>query len=756
MTMTAELATPNALSVPALGLALSRSVLDRVLVKDEAFYDFACGTGVIRPADDSSKHPWVPAHQLHRLAKQIGSWTWETCPLPVWAESSMAEAKWASGHVFRQTSVAWLFGGRRAVIQAPYTLTLADRIDDLASDYYWSRDLNGWVIETPEDDADELRDIFETYDILPSAKLSTALEGRGEWRRALDALVEAAKGEGFRVPTDIKSGRTFKPHQQEAVLAMAYRGGCNLLADQVGLGKGGEFIGGGLVLEDWLQRMHGQTTYPTVVSVTKSMKDEIAAEILKWKHNAQIQILNGRKQGDIDPNAEYIILNHDLLSDRIDDILDAKPRAFIADESHVFKSETTARTKAAIKLADDIRRRVEDPYIVMASGTPFLNKPSELWAILRILGKDVEFGEYALDKVGRDLQVRVKTRYGPMMKKIWGQRAFEMRWCGGKHRKWRNSEGELQLGDWEANGATNTAELNRLLVRQVMVRRRKSDVIDPLPPLTEQLVPIACEDEDLVEQYEKVQHEFIDFVVERARAEAEETGVSERVAVRHALAKLDAGEQVMQMTALRQHVAMMKLQGTVDWIHRFMAGDPGITGGDPSRRKLIVYAYHRDPQITLAQHPDLQQYGVVTILSGKDQKDEEIQQNKKAFQEDPNIRLIVCSMAAREGHTLTAAKDVYLHEIPFVPSWVVQMAGRCWARFSELYEPHEAYLHYAVSLGTIDSDLVRMVRTKKQRFDAVIDGEGQGDENESDLNDKSVDILARIIEGTAGKFSLAR
>jgi hypothetical protein len=84
------------------------------------------------------------------------------------------------------------------------------------------------------------------------------------------------------------------------------------------------------------------------------------------------------------------------------------------------------------------------------------------------------------------------------------------------------------------------------------------------------------------------------------------------------------------------------------------------------------------------------------------------------------------------------------------------MAGRCWARFSELYEPHEAYLHYAVVMGTIDADLVRMVRLKKQRFDAVIDGEGQDDETMADLNNKSVDILAQILETNGGKFTLAR
>jgi hypothetical protein len=289
-----------------------------------------------------------------------------------------------------------------------------------------------------------------------------------------------------------------------------------------------------------------------------------------------------------------------------------------------------------------------------------------------------------------------------------------------------------------------------------MVRRRKADVMDPLPELSENLVPITCDDESMVEEYERIKHEFQDFVVEKAREEAENEGYDSATAVRAALAKLLKGEQIMQMTALRQHVALMKVQGTVDWIHRFMAGDEEITGGDETRKKLIVYAYHRDPQLVLSQHPDLQKYGVVTIMSAKDQKADSVQEAKRLFQEDPNTRLIICSMAAREGHTLTAAKDVYLHEIPFVPSWIVQMAGRCWARFSELFEPHEANIHYAVVMGTIDGDLVRMVRLKKKQFDAVIDGEGQDDEDLEDLNDKSVDMLAQLLHINGGDLAIAR
>lgn len=753
--MTTVVETPSVEVKLEQGMSLSRARLDRVLLKSDDFVELISDTRVVNQPDDFTPFPWMYVSDLRKIEDHISSWSWTSMSLPSWVESSLSESQWASKQTYKQIPVAWLFGGNRAIIQAPYSLTLSQRIGGLNSKYFYSQQLNGWIVENADGDADELRNIIDAYDITISAKLNTVMEGRGEWKRALKLLVSEAKDMGFELPSDFKSGRKYKPHQEEAVLAMAFRGDCNMLADQVGLGKGGEFVGAGLALEAFVNKQ-GLTTYPQVMSVTKSMKKEIAEEILKWKHNAKIQILEGTKQGDIQPGTEYIILNHDLLAKRLPDILEAKPGGFVADESHVFKSETAVRTKAAKELAADIRNRVHDPYIVMASGTPFLNNPAELWSVLCILGMDKIFGDYALNKVGRDIKVKVMTRNGSMMKTIWPQRAFEMRWCGGHYVKWRDDKGVERDGEWRATGATHTAELNKLLVSNCMVRRRKSDVMDPLPELSENLVPITCDDEDMVEEYERIKHEFQDFVVEKAREEAEVEGYDSATAVRAALAKLLKGEQIMQMTALRQHVSKMKVQGTVDWIHKFMAGDPEVTGGDPTRRKLIVYAYHRDPQVILAQHPDLQKYGVVTILSGKDQKADSVQEAKRLFQEDDDTRLIICSMAAREGHTLTAAKDVYLHEIPFVPSWIVQMAGRCWARFSELFEPHEANIHYAVVMGTIDADLVRMVRIKKKQFDAVIDGEGQDDEEMEDLNDKSIDMLAQLLHINGGDLAIAR
>lgn len=733
-------------------VSLSEITPDRVIIQDETFITMVKGEfeeSMINEPDDSSLMPWIALNKFHRFDKFISSWAWESRPR--WIQELQEESKWASKAGWNGEKVAWAFGAKSAVINAPYTLSMTDMLSEFSSPYRHSALLKGWIIADTEVDAELLTALLREYDIARSPLLGSRLEGRGTWKEILKKIEDEAIDEGFEVPGDIKSGRSYKDHQKSSILAMAYRGS-NLLADQVGLGKGGQFISGAICLDNYYlstamkvaaaAKEAPETAYPVVISVPKSMKEEIGEEIHRWKHDAVVEIIEGTKPAPIgDETTQFIILNHDILAKRLPDLKDAGVKSFIADECHSFKNPDALRTKAALELANFLRKQSEFPYITMASGTPFLNSPNELWSILCILGKEEIFGEYALKKLGYStMKQRTKTGWRDLP--ISHKRAFEIRWCAGHYNEYK---------DWLAFGSSHTNELNAMLIEHVMIRRRKSDVMHPLPELFEKLNICDVTGAERAE-YDRIQDEFKDYVIEKAREKAAEEGTDPNYAVRVALFSLMENKDIMQMTALRQELAKMKLQYTVDWIHRFMAGDPDIIGDDPDRKKLIVYAHHRDPLFKLVHHEDLQQYGLVTVLSGSDQTGASIQEHKNLFQTDPNTRLIVMSMAAREGHTLTAAKDVYLHEIPFVPSWIVQMAGRCWARLSEQFEPHEATVHYSVVMNTLDAVLVRTNKIKKTTFNAVIDGEGQ----DTDIEDMRAESAEAIMDMLAiGKRELA-
>lgn len=669
-----------------------------------------------------------------------------------WAAAAVDDAIWARSNqwLIQPEPSAWLVGSYM-VVQAPYTLTLSDQISKMDKTYYYSNQVSGWIVNLKTADLDQIEAVLFLYGISVSTNLSDAIEGRAEWRNVIAQLVDESLKEGFTLPDPevFTTNREYKPWQKDSILAMAYQG-TSLLTDQVGLGKGGSFVGTSLALNQFRNGkniVHG--AFPVIIAVTKSMKDEIGEEVLRWWAEAKVEIIGGAKAAPIEPGKDFYIINHDIIASRIDDLIALNPVGFIADECHVYKNDLSKRAEAAHKLSKFIIKEAEaadvEPFIIMASGTPFLNAPIELWSLLEILGIAHIFAKFARARLKRTTMEiknpkfsfkRPASSSNPRFIEVplTDKGAFEYYFCNAAFDKFHL---------WQNKGAANVKELHKLLIDTGMVRRRKSDVMHPLPKLTESVVKVSMTGEAW-DEYERLDEEFRDWAITEARVLAKAENLSVEDAVKVITRKLDNGEAMMRLTKIRQWLGMGKIDGTVEWIHKFMAGDEEITGGDETRKKVIVFVHHQDPRKALIEHPDLQQYGILTILPGGDQTGESIQQHKRMFQKDDRYRLMICSMAAREGHTLTAAKDVYLHEIPFVPSWVVQMAGRCWARLSEDFEPHDANIHYAVVDGTEDPRLLQMNRIKKATFNAVIDGEGQ-DDSITEMKAESVETLVRSI-----------
>lgn len=731
-------------------LGISRP--DRLYISDSTLQGM-CENYII----DSGRRQYVPIHQIWRIKPQLDSWDWGD-ERPGWIDDAVDESKWAYDASWdSDAGVAWLFADR-LIINSPFTLTLSDKVTNLPSDAtVYSMDLKSWVIFHPVLDDGVLQDVFEEYGIQTSPLLGATLEGREKWKKYLDKHIGAAQEEGITLPSIFPTDRTLKPHQEGSVLGLAgLKKG--LLADQVGLGKGGSFISGFLALVQHDSEVRGipaSSSFPLVVITTTSLKEEISEEILKWKEDAKVDVLYGTKNNGLSEDVEFIVLNIDILGKRLPDIIEADPKGMIIDEAQTVKNPDAIRTTAARDLSENILDNYgDDAYIVLASGTPFLNEPSELWSLLQIIGVEDVFADYARSKLD-STKMKTWTRRGWRWTEITDRRAFEMRWCDGQYDSFKK---------WYAGGASNTAELNRLLLERVMIRRRKSDVMHPLPVLDEQLITIDLH-EDHVDEYQEIDDNFTEWMKERAREEAEEQDISLAEALRLVYFKLENAAGVMRMTALRQAVARGKIEGLKDWIHQFMDGsleyvpkagpDKGEKiriGDNPDRKKLIVFAYHREIQELLIEDPELQQYGLVYIRSG-----ENPQEAKRLFQKDPRARLMICYSGAREGHTLTAARDVLLAEIPFVPSWIVQMAGRCWARISEEFEPHEATVWYGISPGTIDSLLLHKVKLKKGMFNAVIDGEGLEEPEETDFsNEEQADILMEMIMQGHKTINIAR
>lgn len=72
-----------------------------------------------------------------------------------------------------------------------------------------------------------------------------------------------------------------------------------------------------------------------------------------------------------------------ILKDHADKL--KAPRAIVFDESHMLKSPTTLRTKAAFHIADEMRRCHDQPYIMAMTGTPSPKDPSDFWPQIEVV-----------------------------------------------------------------------------------------------------------------------------------------------------------------------------------------------------------------------------------------------------------------------------------------------------------------------------------------------------------------------------------
>jgi SWI/SNF-related matrix-associated actin-dependent regulator 1 of chromatin subfamily A len=196
-----------------------------------------------------------------------------------------------------------------------------------------------------------------------------------------------------------------------------------------------------------LLNLRGQELQRVLVVTPASVKRIWALELSKWLvRKVPIMIVKGPTRPLDLPTSGIWIINYELLT-KFRSALLREPWDLIAlDEAHFIKNRSSRRTKACFGLAKVARRKI------LLTGTPLLNRPAELWALLHFLAPAEWLNFYR----------------------------FAHRYCAPFRSEWR----------WDFSGASNLEELNAKLRRGLMLRRLKKDVLFQLPPLTRALVPL--------------------------------------------------------------------------------------------------------------------------------------------------------------------------------------------------------------------------------------------------------------------------
>ena len=305
--------------------------------------------------------------------------------------------------------------------------------------------------------------------------------------------------------------------QLEDVKTIEGMGGRCLVGHEMGLGKS---------LISLLLAHRNQHLRPVVIVCPASLKWNWSNQLTQHFNlmGSILETTNPNKH-HVDKRRKFFIVNYDILKGWTPFLKSINPQLIILDESGSYLGNPrTIRTKQVRALCKDV------PHILALSGTPFTNRPAQLWPTLNILDPD-------------------------SFPSFW---PFGIHFCGGK----------LGAYGWDFSGATNMKELHSILTSSLMIRRKKRDVLKDLPPKSRHIVLVDIKGRD---QYESEKDKFIGWL----RKNVDDSGQIAR--------KLKI-ERDAKMATLKRLAGELKLPSTIEWIQSFM---------EETDEKLIVFGVHR-------------------------------------------------------------------------------------------------------------------------------------------------------------------
>jgi len=394
-------------------------------------------------------------------------------------------------------------------------------------------------------------------------------------------------------------------------------------------------------------------------------------ELEKWlTRQMSIEIANGKTLG----MSDIVIINYDILKKHSTFLRSKTWDILIVDESHYIKNPKALRTVEVLGKRDRDPEKVIQPIpsrkVLFMTGTPILNRPIELWPILRYTGTP------------------------------WTNwKNYVERYCNGYQTKY----------GWNVSGASNLGELQEKLRSSLMIRRLKKDVLPELPAKRRQVIEIPGNDASGI-----IEEEQTEFARNKERLSSLQAAVQLAKAsegeedYKKAVQALRGGYQAMfvEMSLIRHKLAVAKVPYLAEMILDTLE----------SVDKLIVFLHHRDAIQELRKW--LEGKGVKVVLLIGDQSSEERQKSVDSFQNDPEVKVFIGSiMAAGVGITLTAASHVIFGELDWVPGNITQAEDRC----HRIGQSESVLIQHVVFEGSLDVEIAKRIVEKQDIIDKALD-----------------------------------
>jgi SWI/SNF-related matrix-associated actin-dependent regulator 1 of chromatin subfamily A len=489
------------------------------------------------------------------------------------------------------------------------------------------------------------------------------------------ATVDASRASTSSFEPPAPDGLSYMPFQKAGVDFLV-KNKSVLLADDMGIGKTIQALG--LINSD-------ESIKTIMVVCPASLKNNWSREASKWlTRKFEIGIADTKHA----PNCNFIIINYDALRKLVPEYEKTVFDLLIVDEAHALKNKKTQRSQAVEKLRS--RRRI---YL---TGTPIVNRPSELWNLL--------------------------TQLDPV---TWPQKRwwwFVNRYCECNRTKWG-----LDVSGANMNALPELQE--KLRSSGLMIRRTKAQVLTELPPKRRQVIEIdpdtnalkVIEKEQLAaKEYEKTT-ETLRCAAELSKADGEST-YSEIVKQLKKAASVAFGE----MSTVRHETALAKVPAVIEYLNDCLE----------SESKIVVMAWHHDVILRIsAAFPNS-----VTLTGETSLIDRQAAVDR--FQTDPSCNIFIGSItAAGVGLTLTAASHVVFAELDWVPGNVSQAEDRC----HRIGQMDTVLVTHLVLSGSLDATMANIIVAKQEIIDAAMDKQTNSDPIEPTEQPATANLTAKRV-----------
>jgi SNF2 family DNA or RNA helicase len=413
-------------------------------------------------------------------------------------------------------------------------------------------------------------------------------------------------------------------------------------------------------------------SFPLLVVVPNVVKRNWEREVDRWIPHRIASVVHGDGD-DLDAFADVVIVNYDILERHAGWASRFGFAGMVVDEAHFIKNRESQRSILVQKIAQAIRERHGNPLMIALTGTPLINEVEDFRMIWKYLG-------WIDDEKPMPL----------LMAKL------------------------EALGLSPADGGF-FPEARQCVIDMGIVRRRKADVAKDIPARRVADIPVELDDEygrsireseralmqRLVERYDRIiagrgdRPAGVDADIVRlvANSEVEESKQSE------------TGDNVFAMV---RRIGQAKAALAADYTAQ-LAQNVG---------KVVFFAKHIDVMDAAEAH--FAKAGIATTSIRGDQSATARTAAIDAFTNDPNIKVIVCSLtAAGVGINLQVASNVVLAELSWTSAEQTQAIDRVHRIGQEL--PVTAWRILAAQ--TIDSRIADLIDSKAGLAARALDGQ---------------------------------